>query len=143
MRVIIIGGKGHVGTYLVPRLAEAGHEVICISRNQREPYQPHRAWTQVQMVEIDRDQADEQGTFGQQISARCGSRRYFATSYLIRVVLEGLAVADWSGCRLYGFHRRSAGNFDVSRWTAKGHRDRTMGGILSLWISLYLYDPYP
>lgn len=69
MRVVIIGGKGHVGTYLVPRLVESGHEVICISRNRREPYQPHGAWTQVQMVEIDRDQADQQGTFGQQIAA--------------------------------------------------------------------------
>ena len=69
MRVVIIGGKGHVGTHLVPRLVEAGHEVICISRNRREPYQPHGAWTQVQTVEIDRDQADQQGTFGQQIAA--------------------------------------------------------------------------
>ena len=28
MRVVIIGGSGHVGTYLVPRLVEAGHEVV-------------------------------------------------------------------------------------------------------------------
>ena len=69
MRVVIVGGKGHVGTYLVPRLVEAGHEVICISRNQREPYQPHKSWTQVQMVQIDRNQADHQRTFGQQIAA--------------------------------------------------------------------------
>jgi nucleoside-diphosphate-sugar epimerase len=26
MRVVIIGGAGHVGTYLVPHLVEAGHE---------------------------------------------------------------------------------------------------------------------
>ncbi|HIQ05374.1 MAG TPA: NAD(P)-dependent oxidoreductase [Anaerolineae bacterium] len=32
MRVVIIGGTGHVGTYLVPRLVEAGHEVISLSR---------------------------------------------------------------------------------------------------------------
>jgi nucleoside-diphosphate-sugar epimerase len=69
MRVVIIGGKGHVGTYLVPRLMEAGHEVICISRNRREPYQSHGAWTRVQMVKIDRNQADQQGSFGQQITA--------------------------------------------------------------------------
>jgi len=69
MRVVLIGGTGHVGTYLVPRLVEAGHEVINICRNQREPYQPHKAWTQVQTVTIDRDQADQQGTFGQQIAA--------------------------------------------------------------------------
>ena len=68
MRVVLIGGKGHVGTYLVPRLVEAGHAVINISRNQRSPYQPHGAWTQVQTVEIDRTQADQQGTFGQQIA---------------------------------------------------------------------------
>jgi tetracycline resistance efflux pump len=27
MRVVIIGGTGHVGTFLVPRLVMAGHEV--------------------------------------------------------------------------------------------------------------------
>ena len=32
MRVVIIGGSGHVGTYLVPRLVEAGHKVINLSR---------------------------------------------------------------------------------------------------------------
>lgn len=69
MRVVVIGGKGHVGTYLVPRLVEAGHEVINISRGQRTPYQPHGAWTQVQTIEIDRELADSQGTFGRQIAA--------------------------------------------------------------------------
>ena len=39
MRIVIIGGTGHVGTYLMPRLVEAGHEVVCLSRGQREPYQ--------------------------------------------------------------------------------------------------------
>jgi uncharacterized protein YbjT (DUF2867 family) len=33
MRIVIIGGTGHVGTYLVPRLVEAGHEVVCVSRH--------------------------------------------------------------------------------------------------------------
>ena len=47
MRVVIIGGTGHVGTYLVPRLVEAGHEVINISRGQRQAYQPHAAWQSV------------------------------------------------------------------------------------------------
>lgn len=69
MRVVVIGGSGHVGTYLVPRLIAAGHEVVNISRNQREPYQPNGAWGKVEVVEIDRVQADEQGTFGQQIAA--------------------------------------------------------------------------
>jgi uncharacterized protein YbjT (DUF2867 family) len=43
MRVVVIGGSGHVGTFLVPQLVEAGHEVVSISRDQREPYQFHPA----------------------------------------------------------------------------------------------------
>jgi nucleoside-diphosphate-sugar epimerase len=68
MRVVIVGGTGHVGTYLVPRLVEAGHAVISISRNQREPYQPHGAWGEVEQLEIDREEAELQGMFGQQIA---------------------------------------------------------------------------
>lgn len=68
MRTVVIGGTGHVGTYLIPRLTEAGHEVICISRNQREPYQPHGAWGQVELIEIDREKVDAQGSFGMQIA---------------------------------------------------------------------------
>ncbi len=44
MRVAIIGGTGHIGTYLVPRLLEAGHEVTNVTRGQREPYQPRGIW---------------------------------------------------------------------------------------------------
>jgi nucleoside-diphosphate-sugar epimerase len=68
MRIVVIGGTGHVGTYLVPRLVEAGHAVICISRNQRDPYQPHGAWGEVELVEIDREESELQGVFGQQIA---------------------------------------------------------------------------
>ncbi len=58
MRVIVIGGTGHVGTYLVPRLVADGHDVVVISRSQRDPYQPHGAWNQVQRLTIDREAAD-------------------------------------------------------------------------------------
>jgi nucleoside-diphosphate-sugar epimerase len=37
MRVIIIGGTGHIGTYLVPRLVEMGCDVVVVSRQHREP----------------------------------------------------------------------------------------------------------
>jgi nucleoside-diphosphate-sugar epimerase len=69
MRVVIIGGTGHVGTYLVPRLVESGHEVIEVNRGQREPYQPHGAWKSVQRVQIDREQAEAAGDFGSRIAA--------------------------------------------------------------------------
>ncbi len=67
MRVVIIGGTGHVGTYLVPRLVEAGHEVIHISRGQRQPYQPHAAWKWVRQVVADREAEDRSGVFGQRV----------------------------------------------------------------------------
>ena len=68
MRVTIIGGTGHVGTYLVPRLVEAGHETTVVSRKERSPYQGHGAWNFVSQVEIDRTAAEQAGTFGRQIA---------------------------------------------------------------------------
>jgi len=69
MRAVIIGGSGHVGTYLVPRLVEAGYAVINVSRQERAPYQPNGAWKSVQQVQIDRTAAEQTGDFGQQIAA--------------------------------------------------------------------------
>jgi len=33
-RVVVIGGSGHVGAYLLPALVERGHNVINVSRGQ-------------------------------------------------------------------------------------------------------------
>ncbi len=66
-RVAVIGGSGHIGTYLVPRLVEAGFEVINVSRGQRAAYQPHRAWEAVRTVTIDRDAEEQAGSFGRRI----------------------------------------------------------------------------
>ena len=67
MRVVVIGGTGHVGTYLLPRLVAAGHEAIAISRGHREPYQSHGAWSRVQRVVIDRGDAEAAGDFGRRV----------------------------------------------------------------------------
>lgn len=69
MRVVIIGGTGHVGTYLVPRLAAAGHDVTCVSRARRQPYQPHAAWARVRHVTLDRGAEEAAGSFGERIAA--------------------------------------------------------------------------
>ena len=37
MKVLVIGATGHIGTYLVPRLLARGHEVVALSRGQRQP----------------------------------------------------------------------------------------------------------
>lgn len=67
MRVVVIGGSGHVGTFLVPRLVEAGHDVVCVSRGEREPYQPHAAWQSVERVNLDREAEEAAGTFGERV----------------------------------------------------------------------------
>lgn len=69
MRVVVIGGTGHVGTYLVPRLVEAGHDVLVISRQNRQPYQSHGAWSWVQQISLDRAGAEAAGSFGRQVRA--------------------------------------------------------------------------
>lgn len=69
MRVTVIGAKGHVGTYLVPLLVEAGHDVTAVSRGNREPYTPHEAWASVRSVCLDRAAEEERGTFGETIVA--------------------------------------------------------------------------
>jgi nucleoside-diphosphate-sugar epimerase len=68
MRVIVIGGSGHIGTYLTPRLVEAGHVVVCVSREQRKPYKPHPAWQKVEHHTIDRKGEESAGTFGRKIA---------------------------------------------------------------------------
>jgi nucleoside-diphosphate-sugar epimerase len=67
-KVVIIGGSGHVGTYLVPRLVEAGHAVVNVTRGQRKPYRPHEAWKAVETVIADRDSEERGGIFGSHIA---------------------------------------------------------------------------
>lgn len=69
MRVVIIGGTGHLGTYLTPKLVEAGLNVICISRGLKEPYRPHAAWQQVRRIHLDRTNEEIGGSFGERIAA--------------------------------------------------------------------------
>ncbi len=69
MKVVVIGATGHIGTYLVPRLVVSGHEVIAMSRGRRGPYLEHRAWDEVERVQVDRDAEDAEGTFAPRVAA--------------------------------------------------------------------------
>ena len=69
MRIAVIGGTGHVGTYLVPRLVRGGHEVVALSRGERQPYHPAPEWGAVARLAVDRDAEDAAGTFGGRIAA--------------------------------------------------------------------------
>ena len=68
-RIVVIGATGHVGTYLVPRLVRAGHDVVALSRGEREPYSSSAEWQFAERVSVDREAEDAAGTFGARIAA--------------------------------------------------------------------------
>ncbi len=68
-RIIIIGGIGHIGSYLVPTLVTMGHEVVSVSRGISAPYRAHSAWEQVESVILDRIAEEAKGEFGTKIAA--------------------------------------------------------------------------
>lgn len=68
-KIVVIGATGHIGTYLVPRLAMAGHAVTAISRGRARPYQASGVWSHVTSVTLDRDAEEAAGSFGSAIAA--------------------------------------------------------------------------
>ena len=68
MRIVVIGGSGHVGSFLVPRLVRAGHEVVNLTRGARAPYVDDGAWSEVGHIEVDRAAEDAAGTFAKRVA---------------------------------------------------------------------------
>ena len=68
-KVVVIGAMGHVGTYLVPRLVNAGHDVVAISRGRAKPYSSHPAWERVEQKVMDRTVMEADGSFGPAVAA--------------------------------------------------------------------------
>jgi nucleoside-diphosphate-sugar epimerase len=68
VKVTVIGATGHVGSYLVPLLVEAGHDVTAVSRGSRSPYRPDAAWKRVRSVAVDRSAEEKRGSFGRTIA---------------------------------------------------------------------------
>jgi nucleoside-diphosphate-sugar epimerase len=48
-------------------LVEAGHEVVVISRSQRKPYLPNKAWDYAEQITLDRQAAELEGNFAEQV----------------------------------------------------------------------------
>ncbi|MVA74864.1 NAD-dependent epimerase/dehydratase family protein [Auraticoccus sp. F435] len=63
MDIVVIGGTGHIGSFLVPRLVRGGHAVVTVQRGTRQPYVDDDAWDDVRRVVLDREQAEADGTF--------------------------------------------------------------------------------
>lgn len=55
MKTIVLGGTGHIGTYLIPMLVKEGHEVISVTRSESQPYQASDEWDKVARVLLDRE----------------------------------------------------------------------------------------
>lgn len=68
-RIVIIGGSGHVGSYLVPALVDRGHDVVNVSRGIAVPYRPHAAWTKVESIVLDRAIEERNAQFGIKVAA--------------------------------------------------------------------------
>jgi nucleoside-diphosphate-sugar epimerase len=68
MHIIVIGGSGHIGSYLSPMLVEAGHTVTCVSRGLRQPYRAHQAWSRIEQLVLDRAVEESRDEFGNAIA---------------------------------------------------------------------------
>jgi len=68
-RVVVIGGTGHVGTYLLLALVERAHDVINVSRGQAKRYRDHVAWNAIEQVVVDRTVEENVGTFSSTVAA--------------------------------------------------------------------------
>jgi len=67
-RIIVIGGSGHIGAYLIPALVEQGHDVVNVSRGQSGKYRPHTAWQSVEQVTLDRTAEERSGRFASRMA---------------------------------------------------------------------------
>ncbi len=56
MQIIVIGGTGHIGGFLVPKLVELGHEVTVATRG-RKPAPTGGAWAKVRLLTLPADAA--------------------------------------------------------------------------------------
>jgi len=54
-KAVIIGGRGKVGSYLVPLLVDNGFSVVNISRGVTKPYIDNDAWQEVTQLTLDRE----------------------------------------------------------------------------------------
>ncbi|HEX3941021.1 MAG TPA: NAD(P)-dependent oxidoreductase [Acidobacteriaceae bacterium] len=92
MHVVVIGGTGHIGSYLTPMLADAGHSVTCVCRGTKAPYCEHPAWRSISYLGIDRTAEEEAGVFGRKIAELGADAVIDLTCYHLKSA-EQLAVA--------------------------------------------------
>jgi NADPH:quinone reductase-like Zn-dependent oxidoreductase len=55
MKAVVIGAAGHIGTYLIPMLVNAGYDTVAITRKMTQPYEDAPAWHTVKRELLDRE----------------------------------------------------------------------------------------
>lgn len=68
MKAVVIGGCGHIGSWLVPKLVHAGYDVTSVSRGKRRPYTDDSTWRYAHSLVLDRA-TGEPGDFEKAIAA--------------------------------------------------------------------------
>lgn len=53
MKILLTGASGYIGTCLLPRLAEAGHEIFALVRNRSRFAVPEKLRAQIHVIEAD------------------------------------------------------------------------------------------
>ena len=56
MKVCVIGGNGQIGNYLIPRLVQVGHDVVCVSRGNVKYFRDCPEFVSVEEVHLTRGQ---------------------------------------------------------------------------------------
>lgn len=70
MKILITGATGHIGSYLVPRLIRAGHDVIAVARTPQPKYPFAQAeWDKVQWAVADCRAEEPTGQWAQRLAA--------------------------------------------------------------------------
>ncbi len=100
MRVIVIGGSGHIGTYLTPRLVRGGYETVVITRNQRPPYHADPAWESVERIKLDRQSEEDSGMFGQRVAQLKPDAVIDLTCYRLESARQLVEALRGTGARL-------------------------------------------
>jgi nucleoside-diphosphate-sugar epimerase len=140
--VVVLGGTGHIGGYLVPRLVAAGQEVTVLTRGRAEPYRRDGAWSAVTTVVADRVAEERAGTFGARVrdlEPDVVIDLICFTTESARHLVEALAgrVRHFLHCGTIWVHGHS-----VSVPTAEDAPRRPFGdyGVLKAGIEEYLLD---
>ncbi|NLJ38360.1 MAG: NAD-dependent epimerase/dehydratase family protein [Candidatus Atribacteria bacterium] len=66
-KVLVIGGTGHIGSYLVPLLVSRNYEVTVFSRGTTRPYPGSIVWKKINQIKIDRERDEKNGNWQERI----------------------------------------------------------------------------